>query len=42
MRVVINIYANSNATSANYISAGLDDIQLSHAEVQTLVNLCAR
>ena len=33
MLLVIIIYANSNATLVNYISAGLDDIQLSHAEV---------
>ena len=32
MRLEIIIYTNSIATSVNYISAGFDDIPLSHAK----------
>ena len=31
--LLLLLYANNNATSVNYISAGLDDMQLSRAEV---------
>ena len=47
LQFIIIIICNNNATSiyatsVNYISAGLDDMQLSRAEVWTLVNLCGR
>ena len=46
-KLLLLLYANNKATSiyatsVNHISAGLDDMQLSRAEVWTLVNLCGR
>ena len=44
-KLFLLLYAINNATSiyatsVNYISTGLDDMQLWRAEVLTLVNLC--